>query len=515
MPHPHREEYIYLPDVKDDTAIIAWGAFFFTEVSPGKWQLIPDDRLQHYETDRTNSIGLHSDSYGNAYVKYWERDSTHRVEHIEHAQGGHNHVELMELKPETVYAYEVYVNGALWATTPWDWDVKEQTLKDCGKTYINEFKTFPAAIQASPKCTFAVIGDYGVATGEEDDKGSCQYHVASLLEKEVTENNIRFVITTGDNIYTSSGLSTLVVNFLLGDEQHELGDTGKNDDDWFFTYFQPYRYIINRIPFFPSAGNHDTDETEDTEDFCQLLDNFYIRRRFRDNFEPRGFFTNKGLFYTFSYGKDLTFVALDTSKKVRGRSRKRYFHDADDFLRDVLSDAMSRESLWIIPFGHHPPHSIGPSHRGGDKHVYKELMHEYFPKAGVRVSFWGHEHNFQHWCLKWHARRNTGWEADDVDHHVFITGGGGKYDKWYGVGESDQKRFNPNSTARCFAWGQGGHFLLVDIYDNKKMLVKPVGVPDGVDKYSFSPEQAIGPGPRRSWLDRRTQFRIDPRPQGQ
>ena len=58
-----------------------------------------------------------------------------------------------------------------------------------------------------------------------------------------------------------------------------IGATGDEDDDWFFTYYQPYRYVINRIPVYPSIGNHDADETEERDDRAQVEDNFYLRER--------------------------------------------------------------------------------------------------------------------------------------------------------------------------------------------------------------------------------------------
>jgi hypothetical protein len=89
---------------------------------------------------------------------------------------------------------------------------------------------------------------------------------------------------------------------------------------WFFTYFQPYRYVINRICVYPSIGNHDTAETEDHDDRAQVEDNFYIRERIaaeeaagRASFEP-------GLFYRFRYGSNIEFVCIDTSKEVSSPS---------------------------------------------------------------------------------------------------------------------------------------------------------------------------------------------------
>ena len=83
-----------------------------------------------------------------------------------------------------------------------------------------------------------------------------------------TARTCGFLLTTGDNIYARVRVLGVAI-----------GGTGDEDDDWFFTYFQPYRYVINRIPVYPSIGNHDADETEERDDRAQVEDNFYLRER--------------------------------------------------------------------------------------------------------------------------------------------------------------------------------------------------------------------------------------------
>ena len=95
-----------------------------------------------------------------------------------------------------------------------------------------------------------------------------QQQVANALRQVVDQDDVRLILTTGDNIY--AGRRILGVS---------IGGTGDEDDDWFFTYFQPYRYILNRIPVYPSIGNHDADETEEHDDRAQVEDNFYLRER--------------------------------------------------------------------------------------------------------------------------------------------------------------------------------------------------------------------------------------------
>ena len=84
----------------------------------------------------------------------------------------------------------------------------------------------------------------------------------------MAREDIRLILTTGDNIYAGRTLLGIPV-----------GSTGDEDDDWFFTFFQPYRYVINRIPVHPCIGNHDGDETEVNDDRDQIMDNFYLNER--------------------------------------------------------------------------------------------------------------------------------------------------------------------------------------------------------------------------------------------
>ncbi len=57
-------------------------------------------------------------------------------------------------------------------------------------------------------------------------------------------------------------------------------ESGGEDDDWYSSYFQPYRYVIVRVPVLPAIGNHDTTDTEGSDDREQMEDNFHIAQRF-------------------------------------------------------------------------------------------------------------------------------------------------------------------------------------------------------------------------------------------
>ena len=82
---------------------------------------------------------------------------------------------------------------------------------------------------------------------------------------------MRLVLTTGDNIYLGHG---------------DTAGTGNEDDDWYASFYEPYRYVLNRVPFFPTVGNHDAGDSESSDDRDQLADNLFLEHRFRPEVEP-------------------------------------------------------------------------------------------------------------------------------------------------------------------------------------------------------------------------------------
>ena len=144
-----------------------------------------------------------------------------------------------------------------------------------------------------------MLGDYGRGVRKPSTDRNRQREIAVALEKAVRQKGVRFVLTTGDNVYSG----------------------GAADSDWFFTHYQPYRYILNRVPFYPACGNHDAGETESSDDYTQLLDNFYIRQRFFSGNDDEGEAVKEtGLFYNFNFGSDVEFLAVDSAEREERRS---------------------------------------------------------------------------------------------------------------------------------------------------------------------------------------------------
>jgi len=437
MPQHHIEPYLYLAGLTHDSALIAWGAFHFTtrDVEEG-WELVDDERLP----SRKESIGERSEPYGKARVVVTDMAGRQVAEVSTDAT---NHVCIDGLSPNQRYRYAVFVDGKEWAAGERrDWCHDEQTgrevLRPSGKRYDNVFRTHPAPDEAAD-LNFALLGDYGVGIRGNSDSARRQREVGAALERAVEQHDLRMLLTAGDNIY-------------LPHEGHADQGSGDEDDDWFFTYYQPYRYVINRIPVYPTVGNHDSDETEQSDDREQLEDNFFLRTRFeadqgRSSEAP-------GLYYRFRFGRDVEFVCIDTSHASSGTGCNHYFELAPHraFLERVFEERASSESergqRWLIPFAHHPPYCAGP-HHGNNTAMLKTLVPLFAP-AGVRVMFAGHEHNFQYSV------------ADDI--HYFVSGAGAK------LRPEEPRDFEK---ARTRAWAAEGHFLLVQIR-GKQMQVTPV-----------------------------------------
>jgi hypothetical protein len=445
MPEFHAEPYLYLAGLTHKSALIAWGAFYFRITGSredGRWKLVDDRALAHVHPPRAQTIGARSEPYGEARVEVREASTEDLVAVV--GTSTTNHVLVTGLAPDTAYRYTVTINGEAWAAGERrDWMVAadgQHGLRKSGRVYVNQFRTHPHPASAAPLC-FAVLGDYGTGVRKPSTPTRRQREVAFALEQAVTTQDVRLLLTTGDNIYAAHTLFGL-----------PLGETGDDDDDWFFTFYQPYRYLLNQIPVYPCVGNHDTGETEQSDDRTQLLDNFYLHERFAGEAVMGRALLEPGLFYRFCYGADIEFVCIDTSKQslIFG---DRLFKQAlpRQFLAQALPLAGSVPAprpRWRIPFLHHPPYTAGPRH-----HNSRSILEELVPlwqRAGVQVVFSGHEHNFQY----------SVWNGI----HYVITGAAGK------VSHTPPTRF---AEAHTVAWAAASHCLLVTIQDDQ-MTIRPL-----------------------------------------
>lgn len=433
VPEFHAEPYVYLPEVTHRSALVAWGAFYFRVRSKGRWKLVDDDDLKYVHPPRKDSIGACSAPYGPARVEAYDTAGARVCSAQTQVT---NHCWLTGLAADTEYTYKVFIKGEEWAQGErWDWSPADKALVQAGGRYDNRFRTHPHPDTVASSLTFAVIGDFGVGVKKASPTRR-QQQIADALRQAVDTEGVRLLLTTGDNIYAAKKLLGV-----------PIASTGDEDDDWFFTYFQPYRYVINRVPVYPSIGNHDASESEDCDDRAQVEDNFYMVERMagRES-EGRASF-GPGLFYRFRYGSDIEFICIDTSKEAFFRGRRLFeFPKHWSFVEASFPEDGAR--MWRMPFAHHPPFSAGPQHYNTASMLRLQPL---FRRAGVQAMFSGHEHNFQHA------------HTEGIDY--FVTGAAGKFRG----GMPD--RFEDAHTR---SWSAACHFLLARI-DNGRMIVRALG----------------------------------------
>lgn len=442
----HFEPFLHLAGLGHDKALISWGGFYF-DVDDGpagpRYRIVDDEDLGHVHPTRVETIGARSSSYGHAVVEAWDESGrcACRVEARDC-----NWVWLEGLMPECEYRYRVTVDGKPWAEGElMEWEELEdgsQGLVACGRRYDNRFRTFPHPEQEI-SFSFVVLGDFGVGIQIPNEDGRRQRDVARALERVALERDARLMLTTGDNIYYSH------------DYEEETG-TGAEDDDWYHTFYQPYRYVINRIPVYPAVGNHDTGEQEESDDRQQLADNFFTEERFVARAEIDKASIDPGLYYRFRVGSGAEFVSLDTSEDPDCPSG--HFFDREkhqEFLREVFHEGANDER-WVLPFAHHPPYCAGPHHCNNDPMMRLVLPH--LKRAGVRVMLCGHEHNFQVGAAEGFC--------------YVITGAGGRL-------RPEKPTPQGFRDAGTVGWAAEGHFLFVELTP-EKLVVHPVaGVEEG------------------------------------
>jgi hypothetical protein len=411
---------------------------------------VDDEELATVATaPRSETIGAGSEPFGRAIVEV-ERDGrvVARAETEER-----NHVWVGGLAPDTEYRYRVLVDGRPWGEGErHDWSVEAATLVRAGGRYDNRFRTFPDPGTALP-VTFAVLGDFGVGIVDGRLDGGRQLLIARALERALDAHSVRLVITTGDNIY-------------LGHQ--DTAGTGNEDDEWYSSFYQPYRYVLNRVPFFPTVGNHDAGDSENSDDRDQLADNLFLEHRFQPDVEKGSASLGPGLFYRFRVGANLEFICIDTSIAT-GMDVEHYFDDPahNRWIKDALAQHGAR---WRIPFSHHPPFCAGPEHENTAGMV--ERLVPLFEEAGVRLVLSGHEHNFQHAVV------------DGINY--VVSGAAGK------LRPEPPRHFEQAGTR---AWAAAGHFLLAHA-DERRMLIHPLA---GVgDDGSLEPIEIVDPRGRPS-----------------
>ena len=433
QPVTHREPFVHIVELTHDRALVGWGAFWFERTDPSRrWEIVDDEELQRAVGRRT-CIGRSAEPFGDATVRVLGPDG--RIV-AEESTRDRTWAWIEGLSPDVDYRYDVLVDGEPWAAGErHDWVPVERggyDLAPAGRHYDLRFRTFPDPETPTPPMSFAALGDYGVGIRSDAESSRRQRRIAEVLDALVDRHAVRFVVSLGDNVYQG--------------EQGQVDDeSGGEDDDWYSSFYEPYRYTIARVPVYPAVGNHDSAETENSDDRAQMEDNFHLDERFGRDRAPGSH--DSGLFYRVPYGPDLELLCLDTSV-VEGEdgTRRAFQTDAHrGWLEDLLREPGPR---WRIPFAHHPAFTAGPDHHN-DEGIIRDLL-PLFASGGVRLALGGHEHNFQ---IS---------ELDDLTY--VISGAAGKVDEALPGGFE---------AAHTRAWAPQAHLVLVDV-DAERIALTPV-----------------------------------------
>ncbi|SEL95284.1 Calcineurin-like phosphoesterase [Blastococcus sp. DSM 46786] len=427
MPETRFESFVHLVDVGPERALVAWGGFWFRRDAPaGRWRVVEDELLDEVDPGRIDSIGARSAPYGAALVEVLD-DSGDVVAAARTDTANHTWVE--GLRPDTGYRYRITVDGRPWAAGErWDWGPVPRgglDLRPGGRSYDLRFRTHPAP-DARVSLDFVVLGDYGVGIVVDSESARRQRRVARVLERLVDRSGVRLVVGTGDNVYQ-------------GQVDRVDGESGGHDDDWYSSFYQPYRYALARVPFYPAVGNHDTSDSETADDREEVRDNFFTDLRFTPAAAGERASVEPGMFYRFRFGADVEFVCLDTS--LADSLPNRHFFESPEhqgFLDRAFPADDAGGPTWRFPFSHHPTYCAGPHHPNTASMVDKLVP--LFRRSGVRAVFAGHEHNFQ-------VSR-----ADGIDY--FLSGAGGQ------LREEAPRDFE---AAHTVAWAAQSHLLLAAV----------------------------------------------------
>lgn len=441
MPTPgvHREPFVHLVDLTHERALIAWGAFFFEQQQPGgRWEIVDDERLPRV-AGRHTCIGAGAEPWGRAEVLVLGADGDLVARATTEASSW---AWVDGLEPDTEYRYRVVVDGADWADGElWDWVPSGRggnDLAPSGRRYDLRFRTWPHPEDPTPPVRFVAIGDYGVGIRADAESSRRQRRIADVLETLVAHDDVRFVVSLGDSVYR-------------GEEGRVDQEGGGEDDDWYSSYFQPYRLALARVPVLPAIGNHDSADTEGSDDRAQVEDNLHVRERFHHGLETAS--VEPGLFYRVPYGRDLELVCLDTSVDTEDPDVHRWFQHPRhrEWLERTFRDAAAR---WVIPFAHHPLLTAGPDH-GSDEELRAAVL-PLFDRAGVRLVLAAHEHNFQ---------------VNQLEGRLHVVSGAG--------GQLDERVPEGFEEAGTLAWAAQAHLLLVEVDGDRARVTPVAGLLDG------------------------------------
>ena len=206
---------------------------------------------------------------------------------------------------------------------------------------------------------FVAFGDWGT-------DGSHQKEDAEAIGEWCEENRCDFILSTGDNFY-STGVHS--------------ADDERFQETWADVYNHP---SIAELTWYVIAGNHDHGNgADDGREWFEVE---------HSKLEPRWHFPD--LAHSFKISTTATrikFVGYDSESLLRNKN------DPEKMLEFIDTELDDPDTDWKIIFGHHPAYSAGRSAGSG---TIRDQVVPLMKKHNVDLYLTGHEHNQEHWQTK-------------------------------------------------------------------------------------------------------------------
>lgn len=341
------------------------------------------------------AVRFRADSSTVAWLSYGAYPDCERFMTLS-AQGREHKLMLFGLLADTTHCYRIYLPDAV--------------STGAYKAAESMFKTFRG--EDKPYLSFLAFGDSG--SGSEE-----QYDLAGLMEQFDPD----FVVHTGDVL--EEGLDS------SADAQ----------------YFEPYRNMLSRYPFYIALGNHDYGRNYNKSAGKNFL---------KENYIPFHTMPHTGLpphYYYFDNGNARFFV-LDANyfygakwAPPLDRNSKQY-----KWLEHFLSRT---DKQWKFVVMHEPLYSTG-AHGGIE--AQREVLEPLLEKYGVDMVLQGHDHNYER------TKPLRGGVPDEQEGVIYVTLGGGGAPVYFQRNHEDwSEKFMP---VYHFAYFEiNGPGLTMTVYD--------------------------------------------------
>ncbi|GAB3703385.1 hypothetical protein GCM10027592_33310 [Spirosoma flavus] len=218
------------------------------------------------------------------------------------------------------------------------------------------FKTSPAPGSTAPVRIWA-LGDFGTGSANQMDVAQRYRQLAQTRPADVW-------LWLGDNAYSQGT-----------DLQYQQN------------VFTMYADILKYLPFWPTPGNHDYNETP-----TNFNNEYFNLTTLPQQAEAGGVASGSEMNYSFNYA-NVHFVSLDSE----GQDNVRLYDTTGRQVQWLKQDLAANKLPWTIVFFHHPPYSKGPrdSDTFQDQTLIRQNLVPILERYNVDLVLCGHSHVYE------------------------------------------------------------------------------------------------------------------------